>query len=311
MVGLAAAAMSGTLFIACVTWIAGSWPDAWKSYIVQNLRYAGEHHYTFREMLRRLGEYAASAEGFYPFVLGGIVLSTLTFLPATIGKSKPLRLVAMSLVFFCASLAAVLAPGRQYQHYLLLLVAPTCLLTGSLWICCWQLADDIHRRRIFRGILLVIFAAAAIVPQVVNRASTSHPYVGHLATYPAYSRDPVAAEILRYTTPDDSLTVWGWMSRYYVFTQLRQATREAHTVYQIQWTPQIDYFRSRYLADLNRSRPAVFVDAVGPGNFVFQDRSLAHESFDALRDFVAKNYHLVSEIHGCRIYVRLDRVALR
>ena len=70
-----------------------------------------------------------------------------------------------------------------------------------------------------------------------------------------------------------------------------------------------DYFRARYLRDLSRTRPPVFVDAVGVGNFVYENRAKsAHETFPELRDYIGDNYHLVQDVEGSRVYVRNDRL---
>ena len=114
---------------------------------------------------------------------------------------------------------------------------------------------------------------------------------------------------LRQAKPGEPLGQWGWMCRYYVVTGMRQATRSAHSIYEIQYTPQIDYYRARYLADLQRSRPSVFIDTVGPGNFVFEDRaSTGHEIFPALADYIGRHYQLVADIDNTRIYVRTDQL---
>jgi hypothetical protein len=59
----------------------------------------------------------------------------------------------------------------------------------------------------------------------------------------------------------------------------------------------------RYLGDLARWRPVWFVDAVGPGAFIFDDRTRhAHESVPALRQWIADHYDFVAEIAPLRIY---------
>jgi hypothetical protein len=91
---------------------------------------------------------------------------------------------------------------------------------------------------------------------------------------------------------------------------MRQATREAHTYQEIMPSRLYDYYRARYLRDLSRHAPPVFVDTVGFGQFGFSDRSTqAHESFPALRDFVAKHYRQTADVAGTRVYVRLDRLS--
>jgi hypothetical protein len=56
-----------------------------------------------------------------------------------------------------------------------------------------------------------------------------------------------------------------------------------------------NYYRPRYLKDLEQSRPAVFIDAMADGVFQWSwtdwyDRT--HESFPALRRYIDENYSL-------------------
>jgi hypothetical protein len=54
----------------------------------------------------------------------------------------------------------------------------------------------------------------------------------------------------------------------------------------------------------------VFIDATGPGGFGFDLLSHRHEQqFPALAAFIARNYTLVAQPEGVRLYVRKDRVA--
>jgi hypothetical protein len=81
------------------------------------------------------------------------------------------------------------------------------------------------------------------------------------------------------------------------------ATREAQSANQIMQWPLTAFFVDRYVQDLTRRRPTWFVDAVGPGAFIFDSRATqAHESVPALRKLVARNYTLLTEIGSMRIY---------
>jgi hypothetical protein len=105
--------------------------------------------------------------------------------------------------------------------------------------------------------------------------------------------------------PGDSLAVWGWRSELYVETQLPQATREAHTEAQVADHPQRDYYRARFLADMRANQPAFFIDVVGPEDFNLHDLAgQGHENFADLKDYVDREYALVSKNQPVRVYVR-------
>ena len=100
--------------------------------------------------------------------------------------------------------------------------------------------------------------------------------------------------------------------QFYVQTGLPQANRDSISSRQIEPGDHDGYFRALYVAELTRNRPAVFLDAVGPGGFGYTNRlTQGHEAIAGVRDFVAANYGLVDEIAPVRIYVRRDRLAGR
>jgi len=95
----------------------------------------------------------------------------------------------------------------------------------------------------------------------------------------------------------------------WVETRMIQATRDGQTSRQLESHPRREYYRARFIEDLRRAAPPVFVDAVGPGSFVYEDRAESgYETFPALRDYIDNNYHLLREINGARIYLRNDRL---
>jgi hypothetical protein len=94
-----------------------------------------------------------------------------------------------------------------------------------------------------------------------------------------------------------------------VATQRVPGTRFPDSILQIDGAPYRPYFQQVYLADLERSRPPVFVDAVGPGNFCYTDRTVAgYETFADLHALIERNYRQVAELEGTRVFVRADRL---
>ncbi len=95
--------------------------------------------------------------------------------------------------------------------------------------------------------------------------------------------------------------MWGGPPEFYVRTFCRQATRDGETSRQILRRPELDYFRERYLHDLQASRPGVFLDATRANRKGFEI-----ELFPQLADYVQQHYRLHTEIAGRRIYLRRD-----
>ncbi|HET7536454.1 MAG TPA: hypothetical protein VFJ90_08375, partial [Candidatus Didemnitutus sp.] len=105
--------------------------------------------------------------------------------------------------------------------------------------------------------------------------------------------------------PGERLAMWGWQPNLYVETGMAQGTRDAHTAFLIATGSLRDYYRARYLADFRHNQPGWFVDAVGPGRFCYQDRTLSgYETFPALAAIVQSDYTFVADVEGYRIYRR-------
>jgi hypothetical protein len=213
-----------------------------------------------------------------------------------------------------AAVFAVVVRGRSYAHYFQLLVFPVGLFGG---VVAGALLGDLRgdwfknaiSLRLMRPMVLAIFLCCGIVPQIWWRAHEPQPFLGRFtATRGVLARWPVSNELLRHATPGERVGMWGWMPVFWVETGLLPATRDGETSRQIEPHPRREYYRARYLSDLRRTRPPVFVDAVGRWNFSFTNReTCGHETFPELRDYIAENYHLVRDVISTRVYVRNDR----
>ena len=78
---------------------------------------------------------------------------------------------------------------------------------------------------------------------------------------------------------------------------------------QLRAGPQQAYYRDRYLSDLRRNSPPVFLDAVGPADFWPKERTeYGNEAWPELNRWLRANYRQVDDRDGIRIYVRRDRL---
>ncbi len=124
------------------------------------------------------------------------------------------------------------------------------------------------------------------------------------------------------------MSVWGWAPYYYIYAGVPDATRDFCTVWDMSPTPWMagmgeamrGYYRQRYLADLRRAMPALFVDAVSSSesvhwcSFCTDRHRLGHETWPELAAFVADNYVKVFENEvgpgdGTRVYLLKARFA--
>jgi hypothetical protein len=87
-------------------------------------------------------------------------------------------------------------------------------------------------------------------------------------------------------------------------------TRDAMTKYQWHpwFNPEIDYFRARYLRDLDRNRPPGFLDTGGDSFDPTGQNRFTHEVWPELSAVIARDYVLVGTVGTDRFYMRRDRV---
>jgi hypothetical protein len=124
--------------------------------------------------------------------------------------------------------------------------------------------------------------------------------------FPHFDPDsPLVRAIQRSCGPAGTMVVWGWRSELHVASNCRPGTRFPDSIPQLQNTPNREYFRNLYVEDFQSSRPAVFVDSVGPGGFSYTDPAVdGHETFPALKRLIDRDYTPLGELDGARVYLR-------
>lgn len=198
------------------------------------------------------------------------------------------------------ALVCIVAPSRSSLHYLLFLTIPLTLWTGVLLCDLWTSGNS---RRLLSG-LAFLCALAPFYPRVGQRTPDM---IGHLAEHWRHPYTPLGQVLRHWHQPRARMGLWGWMSSAYVEGGLPQATQDTVSQWCILDVTQREYYRATFLSDMQRNRPEVFVDAVGPGApFFFTRTTQAHEIYPALADYVRGHYRLVIDLGHARVYVRTD-----
>ncbi|BET69648.1 hypothetical protein ASA1KI_45660 [Opitutales bacterium ASA1] len=320
-----------TIVVAVYLWIWGLWAQFRITYIENNLIYAASPTHTPARFIAELWPFIHAAPGLQTLVVvtaAGVAAmfaarllaphrngpcfcrttdgDLLLCLRLNFVDRRTFRLMSCCLLLTIASIFAIGAPGRHFGHYLQFLLPPLTLLLllamgESARACRTRIAGP--RLRIA---LSTALAVAMVAPLCRTRWARADPEMHGLWTRNAGEwRSPVGKVIASIGRPGDALAVWGWMPHFYVESGLPQATREAHTYGQIMEFPLKGFYRERYLRDFARSNPRLFVDAVGGDNFGFKVRAdAAHETFPELAVIVARDYELLHDIDGTRIYLR-------
>lgn len=207
----------------------------------------------------------------------------------------------LAMLLIAAAAFCIYVPGRSSLHYTLVLVLPLTLALGALL----GGGPAALARRAMAGLLLV-----ALLPLGWRARQPTPEMFGQFAEDWRRPYSMMGSVLRAYRDTAGSLALWGWHNSAYVEAGLPQGTRDTASAWSIFETPQRDYYRARYLADLARNRPGLFVDAVGPGAPFFPDRrTQAHETFPALAEYVRAHYRLLLDLWHARIYVRTDVLA--
>ncbi len=297
-----------TLFCAGFATISGQWENLYVPYVLQNVVYVGDPHFSWTENAAQQGLNAFS-DGYLGFWLAGAAGAALVIGSRYVRSASPAtrRLALAALGLFAVAVYSALAPRRPSAHHLQFLVVPWVWLTGAVLALAWTAATDATAAGRRRWVA-ISFLACTLVPLGAWRLAGHDAYAGMNADVLSPARQRLSLLVDRYSAPGETLAIWGWRCSLYVEAGRPQATRQAHTEPQIHPGPFQGYYLRRYFDDFRAANAPVFADAVGPGGFAFTDRDRAHECFPPLRAWVRDHYTQIADLDGTRLYVRNDRL---
>ncbi len=292
------------------------WPEFWISYFEQNVHYKNHFPMEWSQAVPRFRSMASLAEQFseYFYPLAWITLGAFAARLALRDRSH-VRFSCFSIGLLGVSFYAVLAPNRQFLHYLQFAFFPLILAAGC---AVGPLLQNTHSRgprltgfrvQLITSLLAAVFVLGSTYQSFRWVEGMAMPREGKFVERRGkLARGPLAGFMRYFTQPGEPIAMWGWEPNHFVEADRPHATREAHSALEIFESPYRDYFRHRYLEDIRRSDPPLFVDVVGTGSFYFTDRErYAHETFPQLARHIATRYRLVAEIAHARVYLRNDR----
>jgi hypothetical protein len=288
--------------IALSVWYTKMWNDAWTSYIRAAFDYiAGGYIPGGKERIDPAFFFRST--DIYPAFLKGAIAIILLGALSLIWRRNLSRLtrwsLAASILLLLATFYSIYQAHRYYEHYLLFSLVPiACCVSGALGLirqgAVWE------KRKALKAICYVALFA---IPMIAVFFSSRNEFVRTIRNHTRVLRSAGGLAIEQYAKPGDVISIWGCAPRFYVETQTIMATRDSETSRLVFPNRYRDYFRSRFLRDLEAWKPVVFVDAVGPNALTLVDRaSQGHESFPALAAYVQEHYELKEEVAGIRIY---------
>lgn len=293
------AALGPTLLTLAALAVFGQLEHFFRRYLLQNLAYVGEGQplpAVLRELLRR-----AQDDGqFVLWAASAILFLFAAGLGYVLRRQRPTALFWLGIILLVTAVICIIVPARTTLHYTLLLFLPALLCLGAALGDFWP---HTGLRRGFIGLILV----CTLVPLGLRLRQPVPAMFGQMAEHWARPRTTLGAVLRHWHLPDTRLALWGWNSSVYVESGLPQATRDTVSMWCIEDTPQRDYYRVAYLADIMQHQPGLFVDAVGRNATAYNQRSTqGHETFPALAAYVRQHYRLVTDLEGPRVYVRTD-----
>ena len=214
----------------------------------------------------------------------------------------------LGLLWLATSAVAVATGGRFFGHYFHLILAPLCLLAAPAFCRFWSKGWS------YRAPLMVLCALPALFFFMLS--TIGRPLAVALdESEPPY--DEVAARIAAITAPDDRIFVWGNSPQLYVLARRPMGARFSFCNYMTgespgtptetgQWNADANQLPAAWdmlFADLERRRPALFVDAAAAGWDGYDKFPLAR--YPRLRAYVDRNYRPVEVRAGVALYRRL------
>ncbi len=289
------------IFFLVFTLAFGVFDDLIDFYVLGNAIYAGGS--TFAEIPAQFYEIVSLSTDFQFFSLAllvpiviGLVRIVRLYVPGKMDFYVPFTILFLVL----ASIYSATKSGNDFIHYLNFCIIPWTLLAayGFSVVEGWSLA--------FPAIIVLWFGGYDALHFVKERRLNAFDSVGKTTL----QQSPVVTEILKRKKEGDYMVVWGWNCSYYVEAQLAQGTAENHSERSIFEHPMRDTYRKRYMSDLERTKPAFVVDAVGKNSHWVQNKKTQGiESYPELNQYIRNHYTLLGEYDDVRLYIRNDRRA--
>jgi hypothetical protein len=217
--------------------------------------------------------------------------------------------VVLGLLWLATSAVALSTGGRFFGHYFHLILAPLCLLAAPSFCRLWN-AGRARRAALVAACALPALAFFALA--TVGRSVAAAVDEGG---EPRYAE--VASRIAALTAPDDRIFVWGNSPQLYVLARRPMGTRFSFCNYMTGESPgtptetgrrdadanQLGAAWEMLFEDLERRRPALFVDAAAAGWDGYGKYPLAR--YPRLRAYVDAHYAEVEVRAGVVLYRRL------
>ena len=278
----------------------GVFSDLIYFYLLGNVIYAGgEGFWGIPGQFARIFSLTPDFQIFTLALIAPILVAFYQIFVKSKAEKRNLIIPVTIILLLFSSIYAVTKSGNDFIHYLNFCIIPWTLLAGYglSRIEKWAFA--------FPVIVLLWFGANDAYHFIKERRLNAFDSVEARTL----AQSPVVIELKKYSKENDYMVVWGWQCVYYVEAQLPHGTAENHSERSIFSHPMQAKYKSRYLSDIERTKPAIVLDAVGKNSMWVQNKKAQGiESYPALFQYIRSNYKLIGDFDDTRLYVRNDRL---
>jgi len=292
---LAAASAPALLFLVPLT-LAGGFNDFVKSYFLQqSLRVTG---HAWHDQVPRMIEQC--------FLFVFFCYSTIILLGMAAGTANRYfqhqkfdladrRMFVLALLLLPVSYLSIAASGRTYTHYLLLSIPAIVMASGASCAAVGALFQNHQSASIRTALPIGAFCIVTVFGSIFILEDNQPVWENSLLLQGFPFSEPRSLQWLS-PLPTDHLLCWGWSAECYLNSAILPATREATNENQIYKTRLRSYFRRRFIADFENTKPAFIVDTVVPTNILGfrKPQTQGAMAFPQLAQIISLDYQLVS-----------------
>lgn len=291
----------GGIFIPALLFASGAYfgflDEVWVYYIQHNLNY-GSQVSVINSIFLSLTE----SGNIFIKILAILAIGLSGYLVLYKKQLMPAPKSVFIIAFLGSSIFAVFKPGFLFPHYLLFLVFPGAFLLAYVVDELLALSNIYLKKITLAASMLVILGFTLVMPaknRYVTNQNTSRPI----------AISPISEEILKYSHPDEPLSIWGESGKYYLATRRLQGIRWSHTYWGMYSDSLQNLFKQEYVKELKARLTPVFIDThVNIGSFMSRN-TCGYETVPELKKLIDTQYKLIAEIDQQRIFVRNDRIA--
>ena len=315
---LIASALSPTVLVVLLVLSYSGLNDFWISYISANMLYTTQGDVSgFANKMTLLTHLINEPRELGYFINYSMIIILLgLFLIISFRKKlsrQGIIAISFSITLVCVSVYCVVAPGRSFTHYILLLFIPLSVLFAQIVHSVCHIVVSYFKLengqlRIAKLFVVFLFLLTTVFYHFQSQFSYHPDLAPRPVTHYGYASQPeILAGLNQYFFEGAKMATWGWGTELYVETNFLMGTRYGNTAGIIEPGPVQSFYAERFLKDIEKNKPVLFVDVVAPNFFRYTDRSVqGFENFPLVKKYVEENYTLDSEIKGVRIFKRTD-----